>query len=217
MMNSSDQESFWDSVASHKEFPVPFNIDLFGKYVMKDMMVLDYGCGYGRVLNELHESGFVNLVGVDFSQGMIDRGRQLYPDLSLSKCPSGAIPFPDGSFHAVILVAVLTCIPQSEDQRALMAEARRVLKDGGILYLHDCLLNSDERNIERYREYSDRYGEYGVFELPEGAVVRHHSREHIEHTTVGWERVLYEECVHTTMNGHSTRGFCYVGRKILAG
>jgi SAM-dependent methyltransferase len=61
------------------------------------------------------------------------------------------LPFCDRSFDAVVLFTVLTCIPFDEDQIALLAEIRRTLRPGGLLYISDLLLNSDERNIERYK------------------------------------------------------------------
>ncbi|WP_420315250.1 hypothetical protein [Enterocloster hominis (ex Hitch et al. 2024)] len=37
--------------------------------------------------------------------------------------------------------------------------------------------SSDERNKSRYEEFAGKYGIYGVFELPEGAVYRHHDEQ----------------------------------------
>src|ERR1051326_4217048 len=89
----------------------------------------------------------------------------------------------DHSFHAVLLFTVLTCIPEDDGQRALLAEIRRVLRPGGLLYISDLLINSDARNVERYQGHAEEYGMYGVFELPQGAVVRHHQEEWIKQLT----------------------------------
>ena len=213
MSSLSAQEDYWDSVAERKKFPVPFSIDLFKRYVSNDKAVLDVGCGYGRILNELNKSEFVNLIGIDISQKMIDRGLRQYPYLDLRKTNGGILPFPEDTFHAVILIAVLTCIPESEKQKMMMSETLRVLKVGGILYVHDCMLNSDERNIERYEQYQEQYGEYGVFELPEGVVVRHHTKKHVEEITKIFHKEIFDVSEHTTMNGNRTNGFCYIGRK----
>jgi len=209
-----EQEAYWDNVSGVKEFPVPFDSELFKKYVNIDEKVLDFGCGYGRILNELHQIGFTDLTGIDFSQGMVDRGLGQYPHLALSKCEEGVIPFPDNTFHGVILIAVLTCISESEKQKRLIDEILRVLKVGGILYVRDCMLNTDRRNIERYEKYREKYGEYGVFELPEGAVVRHHSHDYVVELTRSFKRLVFEQKTHSTMNGNKTNGFCYIGRKL---
>jgi SAM-dependent methyltransferase len=67
-----NQERYWDKVSDAKEFTTPFQINAFKNYASRESKILDVGCGYGRTLNELHEWGFKNLFGVDFSQGMIE-------------------------------------------------------------------------------------------------------------------------------------------------
>lgn len=213
MQSISEQEAYWDKVAEEKEFGVSFQIHLFCKYVSKEMKVLDFGCGYGRILNDLFQYGYKDLVGIDSSQGMINRGLRQYPYLNLIKMCNSVIPFPDDTFHAVILISVLTCIPENEKQAQLITEVLRVLKRGGILYIHDCMLNQDRRNIERYNKYKEKYGEYGVFQLPEGVVVRHYSKEHLIEITKEFDQIIFEKSTHTTMNGNKTNGFCFIGRK----
>jgi len=113
----------------------------------------------------------------------------------------------------VLLFAVLTCIPDSNAQRMLLAEAGRVLRRGGLVYVSDLLLNSDPRNCERYQQFAEAYGCYGVFELPEGIVVRHHQREWIEEITSSFQKLEFEPFTVTTMNGNSSAAFQYLGRK----
>jgi len=206
------QERYWNKVAGEKEFTTPFQISAFEKYVLKESKILDVGCGYGRTLNELHKCGFKNLFGVDFSQGMIDRGRKLYPHLDM-KMSSGGLPFDDDTFDSVLLLAVLTCIIEDEDQKKLINEIQRVLKDSGILYINDYMINEDQRNIERYDKYKDKYGKYGIFELPEGAVVRHHTKDHILEITKDFHGLVFQLAIYTTMNGNKSNGFYYIGKK----
>ena len=52
-MKILDQKKYWDKVAEEKKFPTPFQIEEFEKHVLKEMNILDVGCGYGRTLNEL--------------------------------------------------------------------------------------------------------------------------------------------------------------------
>jgi hypothetical protein len=86
------------------------------------------------------------------------------------------------------------------------------LKPGGIVYIGDFLLNSDERNLERYKEFSERFG-YGVFVLEDGGILRHHSEEWIKELTSGFEMLEFLKTTHTTMNGHISNGFYLVARK----
>jgi hypothetical protein len=76
------------------------------------------------------------------------------------------------------------------------------------------LIKTDDRNLERYSGFKDKYNLYGVFELPEGALVRHHSEEHIFKLLNGFEKIIYEKVIYTTMNGNKSNGFYFIGKKI---
>ena len=208
-----DQRDYWDSVSNIKEFTTPFQSEEFSKYVSKDALIVDIGCGYGRTLNELSLSGYTNLMGSDFSEGMIERGRKQFPQLTLKVKTDDRIDLPDSSVDAVILFAVLTCIAGDAEQETLIGEIRRILKSGGVLYVNDFLLNEDERNLTRYQQFEEKYGCYGVFELPEGAVVRHHSEERINSLLIDFSRKEYARLTFTTMNGNRSNGFFFIGTK----
>ena len=74
-------------------------------------------------------------------------------------------------------------------------------------------LQTDRRNIARYEAGRQRYGAYGVFDLPEGVTVRHHDRRWVEELTGGYQRVALDELQLPTMNGHTADGFQWFGRK----
>lgn len=208
-----NQQKYWDKVAEEKKFPTPFQMEEFKKYVSSEMNILDVGCGYGRTLNELYNQGFKNLTGIDYSRSMIKRGLRLHPQLNLLKTDGNKIPFSNNEFDAVLLIAVLTSSYTDEEQENLISEISRVLEEGGILYINDYLLNQDERNLKRYHEFKDKYGKYGIFELPEGAVFRHHTREHILKITKNFEELVLQNTIYNTMNGHKSNGFYYICRK----
>lgn len=209
-----EQRTYWNQVSGTKQFTTPFQAEEFERYVGKDSAILDVGCGYGRTLNELHQLGYCHLAGIDFSGGMIRRGKEQFPYLDLRTMETERIDLPDGSVDAVILFAVLTCIQSDSGQKNLIREICRVLKPGGILYVNDFLLNEDERNQKRYAKYAPIYGTYGVFELPEGAVLRHHDEKWIFRLLEGFETLRYERLQFTTMNGHTSNGF-YMIAKVL--
>lgn len=208
-----EQKKYWDQAAAEKKFTTPFHAREFGQYIKKDAVILDVGCGYGRTLNELQQMGFCRLSGIDFSEKMIQRGREQFPGLDLQVMKEGKINRSDQSVDAVILFAVLTCIHRDAGQRELIREIERALRPEGILYVNDFLLNEDERNQARYAEYASRYGTYGVFELPEGAVLRHHEETWIFELLAGFSPLQYERLQFTTMNGHISNGFYMIGRK----
>ncbi|OPX60511.1 MAG: ubiquinone/menaquinone biosynthesis methyltransferase [Methanobacterium sp. PtaB.Bin024] len=213
MNKIKNQKKCWDELAEEKEFPTPFKMEEFKKHTSQGTKILDVGCGYGRILNELHNNSFKNLTGVDFSEKMIKRGSELYPYLKLVKNNGKKLPFPDDEFDAVILVGVLTSNFQTEEQKNLIREITRVLTTRGVLYISDFLLNNDQRNLERYQKYEDEYGIYGVFELPEGLTLRHHTIKHISKLTEEYEELIFEKTVFKTMNGNISNSFYYMGRK----
>ncbi len=211
-MEVKKQKEYWESVSQKKNFTTPFQADEFEKNVKKDGFVLDIGCGYGRTLNELHQLGYSNLLGMDFSQGMVERGHRTYPYLNLKVMQEGKIDMADSSVDAVILFAVLTCISNNAEQLKLVREIHRVLKPGGVIYVNDFLLNQDQRNLDRYDKYQERYGTYGVFELPEGAVLRHHDESWIRELLSDFQEISFRHLTFTTMNGHTSNGFYFLGR-----
>ncbi len=146
--------------------------------------ILDCGCGYGRLLRELVNLGYIGAVGTDCSAGMLSRCAATNPELvpRLVQADSRSLPFRDTCFDAVVILTLLTSMPRNADRRALMGEIRRVLRRGGVVYISDLLLNNDARNLQRYDQFASEFGTFGVFRLPEGVVVRHHSE--------GWIRTL---------------------------
>ena len=205
--------SYWDRVAHEKRFSHPLRLDWLARYLNQLARILDYGCGYGRTLAELSQAGFQNLVGVDFSEAMLARARATVPRPGLVRNDGRTLPFQNDSFDALLLFAVLTCIPDGNEQRSLLTEAERVLRSGGLLYVSDVLVNNDQRNRERYERDAEKYKCYGVFELPEGVVVRHHRKEWIAEITAPFQQLGYEPFTVTTMNGNASSAFQYLGRK----
>jgi len=209
---SHDQTAFWDAAADRKTFAHPFDGSRLARVAPRGGRVLDCGCGYGRTTAEIAALGW-RAVGVDPSGRMLARARREHPELVLVRAAPGPLPFRDGSFDATTLFAVLTCIPEDAAQGALVAELRRVLRPGGALYVSDLLLNDDARNLSRYDAARGRGLPYGVFELPEGAILRHHDPAWIESLFRGWTTVSRTGFVAATMNGHTSRAFQLVVRR----
>lgn len=207
------QDRYWDSVADQKSFGHPLMMGEIEKHVGRRGRILDYGCGYGRIIRQLHEGGFGNVFGVDYSSGMIARARKENPFARYVRNSGSEIPFSEGSFDAILLLAVLTCIPDSGEQTRLFSEVHRVLREGGILYVSDLLINSDARNRERYERFEAKHGCYGVFELEEGVALRHHTREQLERLAAAFKTISKQDFVAETMNGHESRAIRMILQK----
>ncbi|HHG83843.1 MAG TPA: class I SAM-dependent methyltransferase, partial [Bacteroidetes bacterium] len=73
------QAKYWNQVAENKIFTTELDFKLLPDAIGPDSIILDYGCGYGRTLHELHVAGYTNLIGFDSAEKMIERGRNTYP------------------------------------------------------------------------------------------------------------------------------------------
>jgi SAM-dependent methyltransferase len=86
--------------------------------------VLDLGCGDGRL------SAYAD-VGIDVSLRMLRhaQGRAVF-----ARATATALPFADGTFAAIFSLHVAMHLPE-RDLRALLAEAHRCLRPGGLLLI----------------------------------------------------------------------------------
>lgn len=98
----------------------------------KGTTILDVGCGSGVHLRQLAPS-CRRILGVDSSAKMLDLAREELagePNWSLQRADAQALPFADRSFDCVISMGLLDYVASP---RGVLAECRRVLKDGGSL------------------------------------------------------------------------------------
>jgi SAM-dependent methyltransferase len=200
----------WGRIAATRRFAHPFDPARFERFVPKEARVLDVGCGWGRLLAAVHDAGWTRDSGADPSPGMIALGRERRPDLDLVVADGRALPWPDGTFDAALLFTVLTCVPADDDQRALVTEIRRVLRPGGLLYVSDCLLNADARNLARYEAARGRGGpgsRWGTFSTDDGMSFRHHDRAWLRELFAAFDEEEFVEFTAETMYGHTTNAF----------
>jgi len=95
-----------------------------------DDVILDAGCGYGRVTERLLAKG-AKVVGVDISKKMVIYcDRELHGDFIGAITDIGRLPFSDGSFNKVVCAGVLVHVESPEQ---VVREFARVLKRGGVL------------------------------------------------------------------------------------
>ena len=92
--------------------------------------LLDIGCANGFFLDEARRRGW-EVCGIEVSKWAVDYARKRL-NLNVARGPIKRASFPDNSFDVVVMLDVLEHLT---DPKHVLLEARRVLKDGGILYI----------------------------------------------------------------------------------
>lgn len=111
----------------------PHNYNRYGfawEFINGTDSVLDFGCHDGNFLNSLQrDSNKITRIGVDVYAPAIESGNKLFPELQLLHTGKGQpLSFEDESFDKIIFLDVLEHI---KDQKAILTELYRVLKDNG--------------------------------------------------------------------------------------
>lgn len=208
------QIEYWNRVGLTKPYSHSVNFDRLSTYVAQDAALLDYGCGYGRVLESLRDRGYQNLIGAEPAEALVIAARARLSGARILQLPHPPqLDLSDLSVDGVLLFGVLTCIPTDEGQLAVAKEVHRVIKPGGLLYISDFWLQTDPRNVNRYELGYAKYGKYGVFDLPEGVTLRHHHPDWIAQLTAAFDRLVLDDTTVLTMNGHQAKAFQWFGRR----
>lgn len=130
---SGSMPEYYDRILAPGQFDV-FAADLAARLPKRPPgAVLELACGTGvatRRLRERLEPG-VRLVATDLSEPMLDYARRRHAALAVEwrQADAAALPCGDGEFGALACAFGVMFVP---DKKKLFAEARRVLKAGGL-------------------------------------------------------------------------------------
>jgi SAM-dependent methyltransferase len=98
---------------------------------------LDVGCGQGWYVARMRELGF-DVSGIDTSAGQIQMaGRNVGAPGLVQVGSALEIPAPDATYDFVYTINVLHHLPSQEHQREAFIELIRVLRPGGLLFVHE--------------------------------------------------------------------------------
>ena len=93
--------------------------------------VLELGSGPGLTTDWLRPRT-QSLTAVELDEADAARLAERLPDVDVRRADATALPVPDASFDAVVCFTMLHHVPTPEMQDRLFAEARRVLRRGGV-------------------------------------------------------------------------------------
>jgi SAM-dependent methyltransferase len=134
---------------SESRFKTWYEFQIYKELVDKGDVVVDLGCGNGRLLKSLHDRK-IDYRGIDISKGLLkqaqenfsyrrflnDDGEKTIVDSDTEYCfKKGSfheIPFVNESVDVVVSVAAFHHLPGKGMRLKALQEIERVLKDGGV-------------------------------------------------------------------------------------
>lgn len=144
-------KEFYKKFSNEREFGADFSsldhliqnrfVSIFGhmnNIVLKKRpkKILDIGCGNGINL-QLSDcySRHLEYFAIDYAEKTVEVAQKTYPNANIQCMDAFNMTFEDKSFDMIILSSVYILYEKMEDRQKLLLEAKRVLKDDGILVL----------------------------------------------------------------------------------
>jgi SAM-dependent methyltransferase len=178
---------------------------------------LEIGCGTGSVCDFLTEHG-VNAFGIDINAASItdakrrQTGGARFEVSDILTRPSGEV------FDLVVMIRLLTCVPEVSSWREVLRRAHGSTKPGGLIWVHDFFMAPDSH------QYMLRYEQAGKLGMRPGNflvekdgrplfVAHHHSAMDLDEITKPYEvlSLVFHDSV--SMNGNNCRMFRFLGRR----
>ena len=126
-------------------------LELLGQWVaLADADIIELGCGAAQLARSvLAAHPRCRITGIEVDQRQLAKNlQQPQPGLVFIEAGAEAIPFADGSFDLALMLKSLHHVPLPLMDQAL-AEARRVLRPGGHLYVSEPVFAGDFNDIVR--------------------------------------------------------------------
>ncbi|MBM4026930.1 MAG: class I SAM-dependent methyltransferase, partial [Planctomycetes bacterium] len=124
--------------------------DPFRKHLEPKSAVLEAGCGLGHVVLALRQWGH-DCHGLDYAERTVRELTRVFPDVPFKQGDIRLLPYEAGAFDAYISLGVIEHFTEGHEH--MLAEARRVLRPGGRIFLSVPVLNA-------YRRLRIRLGTY---------------------------------------------------------
>ena len=122
---------------------------------LRDLRILDVGCGAGGTLRRLLDFGAEpeNCFGIDLVPKHVEVARRVHPNFTFVEGSAAHLPFPDEEFDLVHQATVFTSVLDPKIEQAIASEILRTLRPGGHMIWYDFAYsnprNPDVRGIGR--------------------------------------------------------------------
>ena len=119
-----------EAMESYRRFPVIYPALL--RHLPRDGAIVEAGSGLGHWVALLREAGF-DAFGVDASAEALARSRLVFPGLRFDEADVLHLPSADGTLAGYVSFGVAEHF--EDGPQALLREAARVLRDGGVMVI----------------------------------------------------------------------------------
>ena len=124
--------------------------------------LLDFCCGSGRTAKEAALRGAV-VNGLDFSHAMVEVARRESPSVTFDEGDAEAMPYPDGTFDAVVCKFGMHHVPRPS---VALREAHRVLRPGGRIAYTVWTEDGENIGLKLVRDAIKRHGDVNLTLAP---------------------------------------------------
>ncbi|MFA5829415.1 MAG: class I SAM-dependent methyltransferase [Candidatus Gracilibacteria bacterium] len=173
--------------------------------------VLDIGCGYGRVLKHMYEMGYRDLTGIDVSDGLILRAKQLCPDAVYRIQDIESIQL-EQKYDLILIMGVIEYILSDENQKEFFGKVSRALRPNGHVLLETFVL--DPTNICQYMAGLLKTGHLGRFTNNSKGFECHHQSYAVVDRLVSefFEVIIRTRQKFLTWTGYECNGYSLILR-----
>lgn len=185
--------------------------------------ILDLGCGTGELCIRSAEQGYA-MYGIDISEQAIAEANNNKMEKGTVNCEFEVmdccdLDYKDESFDAIIMKALLTVMPDKLLREKTIAEAYRVLKPGGYIYILDFAQNwQNEYYRNRYIENLSKTNEEGLFEVYDDDGTKMYTAKHFSNKEIAdlYINAGFTTCEYKTEKVQTRAGNIIEGYKIVA-
>ena len=192
-------------------------------YLRPGQRVLDVGCNRGLAAVHLARHG-IRVVGIDINPDAVRQASSEADSAGVGvlcdfRCADVLSTGDLGTFDAIVMIRMLTCIPLGTTETAVLARSNSALTSSGYLYVHDFLMETESPVYrDRYQAGQQAGWRTGNFEVCDKKgkvlfVAHHHTDEELKEIMCPYENVLFAEHRSLSMNGNPCRMFEFIGRK----